>query len=1161
MRTPTLAKRARLAQERAEPQRPRSHPFAVKLPQLTTRLEALWRLSRPSVKPRMTLNRHRLVVSLPSLASRPWPSPEMIAAGWALDPVAAQSVEAPHNGAPLALWRVDALALDLETAVTLFAGLPSREREAVLPLEVEPGDNGARQVELLGSDLRFWAVLARFVLSLLARQRYIPSVDIPPPPDLAHDSTGYWLGPSVVATWRAVLAEPEDRAYFERLVSTMPPLCLAAVESASGPYQEAPRRGHIPPGREALEAILQACVQACIREWVRRDGLQIALPARPRAHGSAFSFDPRHIVSFGNVGYNPMPGSSVTARWIVSLREPGRAFYVAPTEMKPFIEGMHAWQRQLPGVSEGGLRLCFRLVAPGGDPIEDEHVPDDEALPELPRAAGAPGEAAPSAMEERSEHHAVVPPALVIETVQREGMGDPAATPAGDLETGEQWQLKYLLQARDDPSLVLPMAQVWGERAEVARFLDRHFHAPREMVIAEIARAAGIFPPLMSSLRTQDPFGCALSGAEAYQFLVTAAPLLAEADFGVLLPPWWKRARAKPTLKLALGGGKRDGSGLLGLESVLAYDWRLALGGAELSAGDLKRLAELKQPLVRLRGQWVELRREDVEPMLTFMRTHASGRMSLGEALRASLTGELDGAGLALAEVRADEWIGTLLGQLRGGEAVREVAQPDGLRGTLRPYQARGLGWLDFLTSYGLGACLADDMGLGKTIELLALLLRAKAAGRLTKPVLLVCPTSVVGNWRHESARFAPDLRVLVHHGAERAGRADVERFQREAAGYDLLVTTYSLLPRDEEALGSIEWGGVVLDEAQNIKNPETRQSRVARGLRAPVRVTLTGTPVENRLAELWSLMDFLNPGYLGASNRFQERFAGPIERLRDERATRQLQALVQPFILRRVKTDPDVIKDLPEKLEMREYCSLTREQVTLYEAVVRDGLRRLEEAESPMRRRGVVLSLLVRLKQVCNHPAHLLADNSALSGRSGKLIRLEELIEELLAEGDRALIFTQFTALGERLAPYLAERFGVEVLYLHGGVARTRRERMVARYQSPEGPPLFLLSLRAGGIGLNLTNANHVIHFDRWWNPAVENQATDRAFRIGQTRNVQVRKLICSGTLEERIDQLIEQKRDLADQVIGSGEGWLTEFSTEQLRDLFTLRADALAE
>ncbi len=405
----------------------------------------------------------------------------------------------------------------------------------------------------------------------------------------------------------------------------------------------------------------------------------------------------------------------------------------------------------------------------------------------------------------------------------------------------------------------------------------------------------------------------------------------------------------------------------MGLDAVVAYDWKLALGDQEFTQEELERLAALKEPLVRLRGQWVELQPDQVDAALTFVRAHPNGRMSLGEALRASLTGEVGDGTVDVAEVRADEWIGELFGRLRDGETLAAVPPPETLHGTLRPYQLRGLGWLAFLSRYELGACLADDMGLGKTVMLLALLLQQKAAGLLTRPVLLVCPTSVVGNWRHETARFAPDLRLLVHHGAARVGRAAAQSFAAEMAGYDLVVTTYSLLPRDEVTLATADWAAVVLDEAQNIKNVEAKQSRSARNLKAPVRVALTGTPVENRLAELWSIMDFLNPGYLGSNKRFHEHFAQPIEKLRDPQATARLQALVRPFVLRRLKTDPTVISDLPEKLEIREYCSLTREQVTLYEAVVRDGLRQLEVAEGAMQRRGTVLAMLAKLKQVCN--------------------------------------------------------------------------------------------------------------------------------------------------------------------------------------------------
>jgi SNF2 family DNA or RNA helicase len=468
-----------------------------------------------------------------------------------------------------------------------------------------------------------------------------------------------------------------------------------------------------------------------------------------------------------------------------------------------------------------------------------------------------------------------------------------------------------------------------------------------------------------------------------------------------------------------------------------------------------------------------------------------------------------------------------------------------------------------FLDRLGLGACLADDMGLGKTPQLLALLLAERAAPngaprrRRVKPTMLVCPMSVVGNWQREAERFAPSLTVHVHHGAEReSGQA----FAKAAKRSDLVITTYALLARDRELLASIEWGRVVLDEAQNVKNPDAKAAKAARSLRAARRIALTGTPVENRLSELWSILEFLNPGLLGSRDTFRTRFAVPIERYGDERAAEVLRQATGPFILRRLKTDRSIISDLPDKVEMKVFCNLTREQATLYQAVVDDMLRRLDEATG-IQRKGIILSTMTKLKQVCNHPAHLLGDGSHVAGRSGKLARLEDILEEAVTEGDRTLCFTQFTEMGQLLHDHLRERLGCEIPFLHGGVPKRQRDEMVEAFQRAEGAPVFLLSLKAGGVGLNLTAANQVVHFDRWWNPAVEDQATDRAFRIGQRDDVQVRKFVCVGTLEERIDQMIEQKRQLAERIVGSGEGWLTELSTDQIRELVALSADAVAE
>jgi non-specific serine/threonine protein kinase len=463
--------------------------------------------------------------------------------------------------------------------------------------------------------------------------------------------------------------------------------------------------------------------------------------------------------------------------------------------------------------------------------------------------------------------------------------------------------------------------------------------------------------------------------------------------------------------------------------------------------------------------------------------------------------------------------------------------------------------WLDFLHRAGLGALLADDMGLGKTVQLLALLARDVASGG-AGPTLLICPMSLVGNWQREAARFTPGLRVHVHHGAERARG---KQFADAVAASDVIVTTYALAARDAADLRRIAWRRVVVDEAQAIKNAATRQAIAIRSLPAGSRIAVTGTPVENRLADLWSIFEFVNPGMLGPASSFKKRYAEPIEKHGDDDAARRLRTFTQPFILRRLKTDRSIISDLPDKLEMDVLCNLTAEQAGLYRAVVDDMMQRIESAEG-IERRGLVLATMTKLKQVCNHPAQFLRDGSALAGRSGKLARLDEILDEVLALDEKALLFTQYAEFGALLRGHLTGRFGREVLFLHGGVAKAARDELVARFQHDE-PALFVLSLKAGGTGLTLTAANHVVHVDRWWNPAVEDQATDRAFRIGQKRTVQVRKFVCAGTIEEKIAGMIREKRGLAARIVGSGEDWLTELSTGQLRELFALEAGAVVE
>jgi SNF2 family DNA or RNA helicase len=455
-------------------------------------------------------------------------------------------------------------------------------------------------------------------------------------------------------------------------------------------------------------------------------------------------------------------------------------------------------------------------------------------------------------------------------------------------------------------------------------------------------------------------------------------------------------------------------------------------------------------------------------------------------------------------------------------------------------------------------------MGLGKTIQTIALLLQVRKQEQskfdtngAVGPALLICPTSIVANWRREVEKFAPTVRSLVHHGNNRLAG---DEFQAALNTYDLVITSYGTARRDVDLLQQYEWSDLILDEAQNIKTPSAKQTQAVRRLRGQNRVALTGTPVENRLSELWSIMEFLNPGYLGSREMFRQRYIIPIERYNDDERTDELRKLVQPFLLRRLKSDPTIISDLPEKNEMVVYCTLTREQAELYDKTVRDAFTKLQQTDG-IQRRGLVLALLTKLKQITNHPAHFLKEGGPLTGRSGKLNRLTEMLDEALTVGDRALIFTQFVEMGHLLQRHLTETMGVETLFLHGATSANRRDRMVQSFQRKDGPPVFVLSLRAGGSGLNLTHANHVFHYDRWWNPAVENQATDRAFRIGQLRNVQVHKFVVAGSLEESIHDLIESKQALAHSVVGSGEEWLTEMNTEDLRDLLMLRYEGIED
>ncbi len=475
----------------------------------------------------------------------------------------------------------------------------------------------------------------------------------------------------------------------------------------------------------------------------------------------------------------------------------------------------------------------------------------------------------------------------------------------------------------------------------------------------------------------------------------------------------------------------------------------------------------------------------------------------------------------------------------------------------MREYQKRGVAWLAYLESLGLCGCLADDMGLGKTIQVIARLLHEQAQADRPPPTLLIAPTSVLGNWRKEMERFAPQLHTMIHHGTDRC--RDAQAFAEQALAHDVVIVSYSLALRDLALLSPLSWHRIVLDDAQIIKNPEAQQTKAILKLNARSRLALTGTPVENRLLDLWSIFNFLNPGYLGKQAGFRKNYETPIQRDHDAGKSAQLKRLIEPFILRRIKTDPSIIKDLPDKVENKQYCNLSLEQASLYEAVVRDVEQQLEQSDG-IQRQGLMLSTLMKLKQICNHPAQFLQDNSAFeAARSHKLERLSDMLAEVQAEGESALIFTQFTEIGSQLERYIKSTQGFETYYLHGGTSRSKREKMIARFQDPESPPaVFVLSLKAGGVGITLTRANHVFHFDRWWNPAVEDQATDRAFRIGQTRNVFVHKFLTLGTLEERLDEIIEDKKKVAGAIVGSDESWLAQLDNESFKQLIALNHSA---
>jgi non-specific serine/threonine protein kinase len=660
----------------------------------------------------------------------------------------------------------------------------------------------------------------------------------------------------------------------------------------------------------------------------------------------------------------------------------------------------------------------------------------------------------------------------------------------------------------------------------------------------------------------------AWTAAEAHRFL-TDVPVLEAAGVLVRMPAAW-RAKRPPRPEVQVTVGKAPGKGV-GADAILDFSIDVILEGEALTDRELRAILDGTDGLAMVRGRWVEIDRERLRQVLdrwsTFEAAHPDGGLSVVEGLRLLAGAEIaqssdDATATGVADwskVVAGESLAKTLAGLRSPDGLADVDPGPLLHAELRPYQKVGLRWLWWLRSLGLGGCLADDMGLGKTIQVIALLVLLKKAGGSSEPSLLVVPASLIANWRAELARFAPSLSVLVAHPSELTQAEIGSLTPATFSDRDVVITTYGTLQR-VVALTSRSWNVVVLDEAQAIKNAGTKQTRATKALRARFRLVLTGTPVENRLGDLWSLFDFTSPGLLGSAKAFG-RFVRAAEK-RAHGGYGPLRELVRPYILRRLKSDKRVIADLPDKTEVRAFCGLTKKQVALYQQTVEELRGKLQQSDG-MKRRGVVLASLMRLKQICNHPSHWLGDGSYAPEESGKFARLAELADEIAARQEKALVFTQFRELTRPLADFLAGIFGRPGLVLSGETEVKRRMGLVEQFQREDGPPFFVLSLKAGGTGLNLTAARHVIHFDRWWNPAVESQATDRAYRIGQKNGVVVQKFVCRGTVEEKIDALIESKQDLARQILeGTDEVRLTELDDEQLLRLVAIDIrTALAE
>ena len=940
-------------------------------------------------------------------------------------------------------WQVQGLAVEPSAATEWLSRLPLSGRHPDL-----------------ADELRWWSHLQRWALSLVARGRWIPQMELSKGEGYPHR-----------ARWVPLLNREEDRRRLEDLAASLPLVATCAL-----PWREPLGRRSNRMTRLRPEAMRAANPVACCRP--RSGRLRVATLLEDLVDAQLRrSFQP------STDGLDPL-----LTLWQEALGSETGVIEIGDEEAERLASASLHWREGIAG-DFAAARTCLEL-----------HTP-------------AEGE--------------------------------------------ELWDLRFGLQAASDPSLKLPAAAAWASGADKLQLGDVTVQQPGEVLLEGLGRALTVFPPIERGLETATPDTMQLTPAEAFVLVRTAARQLRDAGVGVELPPSLSGGLAS-RLGLAIKAELPERSSGFTLGESLDWNWDLMIGGVTLTLRELERLSGKRSPLVRHKGAWIELRPNDLRNAERFC--GANPELSLDDALRITATeGDLL-MRLPVHRFDAGPRLQAVLEQYHQQKAPDPLPAPEGFCGQLRPYQERGLGWLAFLNRFDQGACLADDMGLGKTIQLLAFLQHLKAEQELKRPVLLVAPTSVLTNWRREAEAFTPELAVREHYGPRRPSTPAALR--KALKDVDLVLTSYGLLQRDSELLESQDWQGVVIDEAQAIKNPSAKQSQAARDLARPAkgnrfRIALTGTPVENRVSELWALMDFLNPKVLGEEDFFRQRYRMPIERYGDMASLRDLKARVGPFILRRLKTDKAIISDLPEKVELSEWVGLSKEQKSLYSKTVEDTLDAIARAPRGQRH-GQVLGLLTRLKQICNHPALALSENAvdeSFLGRSAKLQRLEEILDEVIEAGDRALLFTQFAEWGHLLKAWMQQRWKAEVPFLYGGTRKSERQAMVDRFQEdPRGPQLFLLSLKAGGVGLNLTRASHVFHIDRWWNPAVENQATDRAYRIGQTNRVMVHKFITSGSVEEKIDRMIREKSRLAEDVIGSGEDWLGSLGGDQLRDLVAL-------